>query len=376
MLIRFFVKLHKFTCTYNVTFLETIVCSFCLSPVVAFLSIFFTMNKPKIYRILIIQTAFLGDVVLATALIEKLRKQFPESRLDFVLRKSNESLLANHPYLNKVYVWNKQENKIKNLYKLVQEVRERKYDIVINLQRFFSSGLIAAFSGAKQIIGFKNNPLSSFFTHSLVHAIGDNTHEVMRNQSLITHLTDNEPCKPKLYPTVAQEEKVKIYQQTPYICLAPTSVWFTKQYPITKWVELLDKLPKYFTVYLLGSPADLKLCDEIIAQSQQNQSVINLCGKLSLLESASLMQKAVMNYVNDSAPLHLASAVNAPVCAIFCSTVPSFGFTPLSDKSFVVEIEENLPCRPCGLHGYKQCPKQHFKCGYEIKTEKLLEVLN
>jgi heptosyltransferase-2 len=103
--------------------------------------------------------------------------------------------------------------------------------------------------------------------------------------------------------------------------------------------------------------------------------VINLCGQLSFLESAALMKEAVMSYVNDSAPMHFASAVNAAVTAVYCSTLPSFGFGPLSDTSRIVEIDYNLYCRPCGLHGRKQCPEGHFKCAYDIKAGQLVASL-
>ena len=79
-----------------------------------------------------------------------------------------------------------------------------------------------------------------------------------------------------------------------------------------------------------------------------------------------------MNYVNDSAPMHLCSSVNAPVTAIFCSTVPSFGFGPLSENSRIIETKEELSCRPCGLHGFKTCPKGHFQCAESIMTENVL----
>jgi heptosyltransferase-2 len=104
--------------------------------------------------------------------------------------------------------------------------------------------------------------------------------------------------------------------------------------------------------------------------------VINLCGQLSFLQSAALMKDALMNYVNDSAPMHFASAVNAPVTAIYCSTLPAFGFGPLSDNSRVVEIRENLYCRPCGLHGKKACPEGHFRCAYDINLAQLQSALN
>ena len=75
-----------------------------------------------------------------------------------------------------------------------------------------------------------------------------------------------------------------------------------------------------------------------------------------------------MNYVNDSAPLHIASAMNAPVTAYFCSTLPSFGFGPLSDNANVIQTKQTLECRPCGLHGKRKCPQQHFNCGHQIEV--------
>ena len=101
-------------------------------------------------------------------------------------------------------------------------------------------------------------------------------------------------------------------------------------------------------------------------KAEKTKDVKVLSGELTLLQSAALMKDAQMNYVNDSAPLHIASAMNAPVTAFFCSTVPAFGFTPLSDNSKIVEVK-NLECRPCGLHGHKVCPKGNFKCGNEIE---------
>jgi heptosyltransferase-2 len=84
------------------------------------------------------------------------------------------------------------------------------------------------------------------------------------------------------------------------------------------------------------------------------------------------MEKAAMNYTNDSAPVHIASAVNAPVTEIFCSTVPGFGYTPLSDHARIVETREKLACRPCGIHGRKECPEGHFKCAWGIEVKDVL----
>jgi len=319
-------------------------------------------------KILIIQTAFIGDVVLATPLVEKLNVHFPFSKIDILVRKGNESLFNEHPFLNEVLVFDKKKNKFLNFWKLLKKIRRKRYDYVINVQRFFTTGLLTALSGAVETIGFKKNPLSIFFDYRVEHFISKDktTHEVERNLKLIEDITDVSFENPVLYPTKADIESFS--GTKPYICIAPASVWFTKQFPPHKWVELLNNLPAKYTIYLLGAKTDIALCEEIKSKTK-NQKVEILAGKISMTASMAVMQKAEMNYVNDSAPLHFASAVNAPVTAIFCSTVPQFGFTPLSEKSFVIEKNPAPACRPCGLHGYRKCPKKHFQCADIDVTE-------
>jgi heptosyltransferase-2 len=328
-------------------------------------------------KILVIQTAFIGDVVLATAVVEKLAHYFPEDQIDFLVRKGNESLLANNPHIKHVLIWNKKERKTANLFKTIGGIRKTKYDIVINLQRYFSTGLITAFSAATTTIGFDKNPLSFLFSKKIPHVISTAApykHEVERNNALIAAFTDNTLIKPKLYPSATDFAAVQSYNNNSFVTMTPSSVWFTKKYPFEKWIELINAFPKEHTIYLLGGKDNIEEC-EAIRSASTNANVVVLAGKLSFLQSAALMQAAVMNYVNDSAPLHFASAVNAPVTAIFCSTVPAFGFTPLSDQSYIIETKEALPCRPCGLHGKKECPLQHFKCGFGITTHQLLQTL-
>jgi len=327
-----------------------------------------------IRQILVIQTAFIGDVILATGLLEKLHSNYPEAEIDFLVRKGNESLMNEHPFVRETIVWDKKGEKYRNLFKLIGRVRKTRYDLAVNVQRFANSGLITALSKAGHKIGFDKNPFSWTFNEKIPHEIGNGVHEVERNHALIRKLTDDQYRKPKLYPTAQDFEAIKQWQNQPYICMAPASVWFTKQYPKEQWIRLIKALPFEGNIFLLGAPSDKNLCDEIKGKSA-HANVQNLCGQLSLLQSTALMKGAVMNYVNDSAPMHLASAINAKTCAIFCSTIPEFGFGPLSDESHIVQIEEQLECRPCGLHGKKACPKGHFKCGFDISTEQLIAVL-
>ena len=362
-------------------------------------------------KFLIIQTAFTGDVILATSVAEKLVHYFPKAQIDFLIRKGNESLFNNHPFIREVIVWDKKRNKFSNLFRIMTSVRKEKYDVVINLHRFGSSGLITALSGAKETLGFDKNPFSFLFTKKFRHEIGSGKHEIERNHELIKHLTDNIPAKPTLYPNendfkstfkitnpkppeaslaesgsqipirrrqVALKADPKSPIPNPYICIAPASVWYTKQFPKEKWIELINHLLPNTLVYLIGSKDDRTLCDSILSGIQnrspamKSEMVKNLAGTLSFLESAALIKNASMNYVNDSAPLHMASAINAPVTAIFCSTIPRFGFGPLSDHFKIAETKIELDCRPCGLHGYHSCPKGHFKCALTIEVKDIL----
>lgn len=328
-------------------------------------------------KFLVTQTAFIGDVVLATALIEKLHAFYPEAQIDFLVRKGNEGLLRDHPFLNKVWVWDKKKNKNRNLLKLAFAVRRERYDYVINPHRFATSGIITWVSGAEHKVGFDKNPLSFVYTKKVPHQISadysdDPVHEIQRNQLLIADITDDKGAMPALYPTAADMDKVQQWQGSEYICIAPSSVWFTKQFPVSKWISLIEELPEGYKIYLLGGPSDGPMADEII-NATGSERVKSLCGKLDFLQSAALMKGAVMNYVNDSAPLHFCSAVDAPVVAVYCSTIPSFGFGPVRDSGHIVEIAERLYCRPCGLHGHKACPEGHFRCALDITNEQLLE---
>ncbi len=318
-------------------------------------------------RFLIIQTAFLGDAVLASALLEKLHGFFPDAAIDLVVRKGNEGLFEGHPFLNKLFIWDKRTNKNGNLFKLINDLRKTRYDHVINCQRFFSTGLMTVLAKGDEKIGYDKNPMAPFFTRLVDHVIGDGRHEVDRLNELIEHFTDKSRPLPKLYPS-AQDQQTAA-RPGKYVCIAPTSVWFTKQWPEAKWIELMRLLPNDVQVFLLGAPGDAEACSRIAQQAGRGEV---LAGKLSLLGTAHLMQGAVMNYVNDSAPLHIASAMNAPVTAVFCSTVPSYGFGPLRENGRVAETLEKLDCRPCGLHGYKACPRGHFRCALGIDPQRVI----
>lgn len=329
-------------------------------------------------KILIIQTAYIGDVVLATSFIEIVSQHFKGAQIDFLLRKGNEVLLKDNKKITNLFIWDKNK-KYKSMFSLLKIIRKEEYDFCFNIQRFFNSGLFAILSKSKRTVMFNKNPLSFFASKRIKHHIpykknNSYFHEVQRNAELLSAISDYEvPKDPKeisleLHLKETTYKNVEFLSKQEYIVLAPSSVWFTKQFSKDQWIDLKNNLD-HFQLYFIGAPSDKAFIDEIIEDSK---NCINLSGKLSLIESAALMKNAKRVIVNDSAPLHLASSVNAKITAIFCSTVPAFGYGPVSDDSVIIEIKEELNCRPCGLHGKNSCPKEHFKCSKLIKIQDIL----
>jgi len=327
-------------------------------------------------RFLIIQTASAGDVILTTPVLESLHKSIPDSQIDYLLKKGNETLFTGHPFLRDIITWDKEKGRHRNFFRLLSHIRKQRYDYVINVQRFFSTGWLTACSHARVKVGFDKNPLSIFFGYRVHHEIAgkNNIHEVDRNLMLIREITDKTSRLPVLYPSPGDFAATALYKDRPYLCIAPASLWYTKQYPPEKWIEFIRSVSNDYTIYCIGSEKDKELCNYLMETSGRD-GMQNLAGRLTYLQTAALMKDAVMSFVNDSAPQHLASAVNAPVTTIFCSTIPAFGFGPLSESSHIIEINEKLYCRPCGLHGFRECPEKHFKCAYDIRNEQLLRIL-
>ncbi len=331
--------------------------------------------------LLIIQTAFIGDTILASSFAHEVHREYPEHKIHFLCRHGNQAVLDGLPFIDKLWVWDKRGSKYKSLWLLIKELRNYRFEIVFNLHRHFNSGLVSWFMKAPRKVGFSQNPLSFFYTNKVNHRIphtvqSKSWHEVQRNLQLLQAVKRSYPMpinpklvRPILPITEVHRYKVADYKlKKPYVIVGPASVWFTKQWEEGSYTELVLKLSDRFQVYLLGGPDDHALCERVKGLT----SAVNLCGKLNLLESAALMEEAQRVFVNDSGPLHLASAVNAPSTSFFCATIPEFGYGPLSDASVVLQSIEKLDCRPCGLHGHTACPKDHFKCAKNISVEMAL----
>lgn len=328
------------------------------------------MGQPR--NVLFIQTAFIGDAILASSLWESWHAEHPRDRLHVCVRQGNEGLFVNHPFLEGVYVWNKRGGLFNRSVKLIQLgklLKSRNFDVVITPHRHASSGWLAWSSGARYRVGFDVHPLRRLFTHSVPHSFEQGLHEIERNHTLLAQwVAPSGLVRPRLYPNSEAQRG----DQTAFAVMAPASQWATKQWPEEKWIEVCDSLHA-IPIVLVGGAGDAQQLNRI-ALATHHPSVRVECG-LSLLESAGLMAQAAWVLTNDSGPLHLASAVNAPTVAVFCSTSPSFGFGPLAAASEVVEAGVPLDCKPCGLHGHSACPLTHFACGRSLDADQVLSAI-
>lgn len=324
-------------------------------------------------KVLFIQTAFLGDVVLATAALEAWHAAHPADRLEILVRKPMDQLFEGHPWISRVLAWDKRPRvKGRDWRKLVHEVRKARYDVVINLHRHASSGILTALSLAPVRAGYANNPLAWRYTHRVAHRWGDGTHEVQRHLEVMAPFLPSTdlPTTPALYPGESHVAEAHGIEAEGALLVMPGSQWATKAWPEGQFTKFLDATEG--RVILLGSPAEHALCARL---AEGRDHVVNAAGKVSLLGMVAAVGMARAVVANDSAPLHVASATNTPTVALFASTVPRFGFGPLAARSEVVEASSELACRPCGMHGRKRCPEGHFRCGWELSVASVLEAL-
>jgi heptosyltransferase-2 len=323
-------------------------------------------------RVLFIQTAFIGDAVLLSSAIRAWKEHRSQDICDVCVRAGNESLFAHHPDVNRVHIWAKSgRGRNRRLITLARQLHSERYDVVINVHRHLSSGILTWASRARVRVGYNTHPWRWAFTLRVPHAIGDGRHEVQRMLDLLraadASFTTKMPPLPALTPGPDDEAKATHFMAGtphatgPFVALAPASQWFTKQWPAANWRELTSRLTAAgIPVLLLGGPKDAALLAACAADSPP--ALVLQAATLPLMASYALLAEAAVAVSNDSAPLHFASGANVPTVAVFCSTVPAFGFGPLAADQIILQTETPLACRPCGLHGHKACPQGHFRC--------------
>ena len=335
-------------------------------------------------KILIIHTAFIGDIVLSTPLIQKLKDLYPKSEIDYLTLPTNQSVLYNNPNLNEIILYDKkgQDKGIKGFLRVLKILKQKKYDYAVIPHRFIKSILLAKLAKIPNIVGF-DVATGSFLLNKKVY-YDMKKHEVERLLDLVEYKGEKIPIR--IYPAKENFTKInKILEHHGYfgnegqklILVAPGSQRAEKMWPIEKYHEVIERLKKnknYF-IGITGSKAEKNLS----LNFPNDKNVIDFRGEINLVEFGALISKADIVVGNDSSPIHIASGFEKPfVIGIFGPGKRDLGFFPYTEKSNVIEdnefYENNIVKIPKKRHEYK---KDYYKGIPLISVDRVFkEIMN
>ncbi|MGH7562026.1 MAG: glycosyltransferase family 9 protein [Gemmatimonadales bacterium] len=325
---------------------------------------------------LVIQTAFLGDVVLSTGLLTALAERY--GPVDIVTTPAARPLVETHPAVSVAIGYDKRgaDRGAGGFLRMARRLRRARYARAFLPHRSLRSALLALAAGIPERVGFTGGPGSWTYTRRVPRRAG--LHDAERQLALVTDgrtggRADGQTAQVSLGLTAADRAAAAAWLADrgiagDFVALAPGSIWGTKRWG--GYADLAARLPG--PVVVLGGPEDAPLAVAVAAAAGARGHAA--AGALSLRVSAAVIERARVLVTNDSAPLHFASAVGTPVVAIFGPTVPAFGFGPRGARGRVVEVR-GLACRPCSDHGPARCPLGHHRCMREIGVDEVLEAV-
>lgn len=345
------------------------------------------LKNKVINKLLIIQTAFIGDVILTTPLINAIKEVYPLTQIDVITVPQCKEILQNNPSINQIIPFAKKSKSLLAFLKFIYYISKQKYNVSVSPHSSFRSGLIPFLAGIRIRIGFKRNLQKVLLTHSVPHPTEG--HKISKNLKLLELLPNartimlnnkifNFSEQTTIYPNEENYNKIQVLLNSlplykKLILLAPGSVWFTKRWPLNNYYLLAEKLLNDdFVIILSGSPAEKDICDSILWNvankfPEKRDFVKTTAGEFNLLDSSALIEKVDLVICNDSGTLHIANAFQKTVFAFFGPTVKRFGYYPYQKNDQVFEVD--LECRPCGKHGNIKCPENHHDCMNLIKVE-------
>jgi lipopolysaccharide heptosyltransferase II len=323
-------------------------------------------------KILIIRFSSIGDIVLTTPIIRCVKKQFPNAEIHYLCKPEYKNLLETNPYIDKIHLFDKEN------FHFWKELQTENFDYIIDLQNNHRSRKLCRNLKIPHthfpklnvkkwlLVNFKINNLPN------IHVVDRYFMATKRlpapikndNQGLDFFIDDKDYEKAKTYniPKI-------------FVTIAMGSQHKTKQLPLPMLVEICKKINHH--IVLLGGKEDVESANELCLQVKKN--VTNLCGKLTLRESAACIDLSNKLLTGDTGLMHIAAALNKPIVSVWGNTVPAFGMYPYmpqhTDNYRTIE-NTNLKCRPCSKLGFEKCPKNHFKCMNEVDIEQIVSLLN
>ncbi|VAW24439.1 ADP-heptose--lipooligosaccharide heptosyltransferase II [hydrothermal vent metagenome] len=316
-------------------------------------------------KFLIIRFSSIGDIVLTSPVIRCLKEQVTGAEIYFVVKEKYAEILKANPHIKRVFLY---KDKITPLLKELEKVQ---FDYIIDLHMNIRSNRIKrwlkipGFSFDK--LNFKKWLLVNFKVDRLPKKhIVDRYLETVKvfdvkndEKGLDYFIPGNQHFDYKSLPEVFQNG---------YIAFCIAGSYQTKKLPPEKIIAICRKLP--YPIVLLGGNREKPVGDSIAGLF--SESVVNLCDKISLNESALLVGNARLVLTNDTGMMHIAAAFRKKILSFWGNTVPGLGMYPyLPDPVSKIMQVDGLKCRPCSKLGFDKCPKKHFRCMNDIDVEEV-----
>ncbi|MGI9045092.1 MAG: glycosyltransferase family 9 protein [Gemmatimonadaceae bacterium] len=328
---------------------------------------------------LVMQTSFLGDVVLTTPLIAELARRGP---VDVLTSPDGAAILQGNPDIQQIIDYDRRGRDcgIAGFSQTVGRIRRGHYDAAYMAQGSMRSALLVVLGGVRTRIGFNTSEGSRLYSDRVEYRADRHHAERLWWLAMPAGASpaSRDVLAPRVFPsardTAAADDLLRdglSDSSLPFIALAPGSAWATKRWPY--YPELAAKIAAEFNVVVVGGRAESEIGETIVAGIPAGRGM-NAAGRMGILGSAAILGKAAALVSNDSAPQHLASAVGTPTVSVFGPTVPAFGFGPLGPAS-VVAGNDDLACRPCDRHGPHRCPLGHWRCMREVTSEAVFDIL-
>lgn len=331
-------------------------------------------------NILLAQTAFFGDVILSTPVIGNLRRFYPAARITILTTPRAEPLVKYHPLVAETIVYDKRgsQSGLREFWQLSRLLRAKRFDKVFSLHKSLRTAALLRLAGIPERYGFSES--AGAFLYTKVCPSQDiKEHAVLRNLAIFRNLgllpedlsgLDTAPHIGLPPDALSAADRIlKDESGRPVVGIAPGSVWAMKRWTAEGYAMIAVELAKEgYRIAILGGREDASSADLICSRLEEKVpgvKPINLAGKLGIIVSAAVVSRLRMLLTNDSAPLHMASAFRIPTVAVFCATVPEFGFGPWHTVSECVGVP-NLACRPCHRHGPNVCPTGTQACQLQL----------
>lgn len=315
-------------------------------------------------KVLVIRFNAIGDIVLTTPTVQALAESNYE--VHYLVKSVFAELLESNPHITKV--WKLADN----LEALISDIRKESYDFVIDLHNNFRSKKVSKALKSK-VYRFRKERAADWMMTRFGFRKAQKDHVVLRFLKVIEPMgITNSSLKPSFY----FPEDIKVIKELPssFLVIAVGAAWKTKQIPTDKIVSIISD-SAWKQIVLIGGPQDGEAAKLIVRSVER--PVVNLTGKLSISESARVVEQASVILSGDTGMMHIAAALGTPVVAVYGSTHPLLGYLPYTDEENYVIIEnKELNCRPCTKQGKTACPKGHFKCMLDLDYSDLVEKID